>query len=99
MPVFGGRKNHAHQVHDPAYRHPHKLHPFAHHDVWDSFHEFYLENPRFLIAPAPSFHHAPATLAQIEYKETPETHIFRCNLHGYKKEDVKVQVMDQFRFL
>ncbi|XP_055812540.1 18.1 kDa class I heat shock protein-like [Solanum dulcamara] len=110
-PVFGGRKNHAHQVHDPysdhhAYQvhdpyshHPHQVHdpysqhahqvhdPFAH-EVWDSFHEFYLENPLALIAPA------PATMAQIEYKETPEAHIFRCNLHGYKKEDVKVQVED-----
>ena len=131
MPVFGGRRNHAHQVHDPYSDHQthkvhdpysdhktHKVHdpysrpshpvydpysqhahqvhdPFAHHDVWDPFHEFYLENPRSLIAPAPSFHHVPATMAQIEYKETPESHIFRCNLHGYKKEDVKVQVEDE----
>ncbi|KAK4342820.1 hypothetical protein RND71_038636 [Anisodus tanguticus] len=85
---------HAHQVYDPYSQHAHQVHdPFAH-EVWDPFHEFYLETPRSLIAPAPSFHHAPATMAQIEYKETPEAHIFRCNLYGYKKEDVKVQVED-----
>ncbi|KAJ8551066.1 hypothetical protein K7X08_000436 [Anisodus acutangulus] len=126
-PVFGGRRNHAHQVHDPysqhaphghdSYshhahpvhdpyshhapqmydpysQHAHQVHdPFAH-EVWDPFHKFYLETPRSLIAPASSFHHGPATMAQIEYKETPEAHIFRCNLHGYKKEDVNVQVED-----
>ncbi|MCD9645721.1 hypothetical protein HAX54_034858 [Datura stramonium] len=43
MPVFGGRRNHAHQVHDPY-----------------------------------SDHHAHQV----------------ANLHGYKKEDVKVQVED-----
>ncbi|PHU07358.1 hypothetical protein BC332_23847 [Capsicum chinense] len=126
MPVFGGRRNHANQMHDTySDHHANKVHdpysdhhaplvhdPYSHHtrpyshqqahqvhdpfahEVWDSFHEFYLESPRSLIAPAPSFHHAPATMAQIEYKETPEAHIFRCNLHGYKKEDVKVQVED-----
>ncbi|OIT01081.1 PREDICTED: 18.1 kDa class I heat shock protein-like [Nicotiana attenuata] len=96
MPAFG-RRNHAHQVFDPYSHHAHhQVHdPFAHlNEVWDPFHEFYLETPRSLIAPAPSFHHAPATMAQIEYKETPEAHIFRANLHGYKKEEVTLQVED-----
>ncbi|XP_060202144.1 18.1 kDa class I heat shock protein-like [Lycium barbarum] len=104
-PVHDPYSHHSHPVHDPyshnthqvydTYSHQaHKVHdPFAH-EVWDPFHEFYLESPRSLIAPAPSFHHAPATMAQIEYKETPEAHVFRANLHGYKKEDVKVQVED-----
>ncbi|CAN4115994.1 unnamed protein product [Withania somnifera] len=87
--------HHAHEVYSP-YTHPHghQVHdPFAH-EVWSSVHEFDLETPRSLIAPAPRFHHGPARMAQIEYKETSEAHIFRCNLHGYKKEDVKVQVED-----
>uniref|UniRef100_A0A1S4AG79 18.1 kDa class I heat shock protein-like n=1 Tax=Nicotiana tabacum TaxID=4097 RepID=A0A1S4AG79_TOBAC len=58
-------------------------------------HEFYLQNPRSLIAPALSFHNEPQSIAQIEYKGTPEAHIFRANLHGYKKEEVKVQVEDE----
>ncbi|CAN4126192.1 unnamed protein product [Withania somnifera] len=57
--------------------------------------EFYLETPRSLIAPALSFPHEPPFLAQIEYKATPEAHIFRTNLHGYKKDEVKVQVEDE----
>ncbi|KAM3287783.1 18.1 kDa class I heat shock protein [Capsicum chacoense] len=57
-------------------------------------HEFYLETPRSLIAPALSFPQEPPFLAQIDYKATPEAHVFRANLHGYKKEEVKVQVED-----
>nr|XP_009625910.1 18.1 kDa class I heat shock protein-like [Nicotiana tomentosiformis] len=57
--------------------------------------EFYLQNPRSLIAPALSFHNEPTSIAQIEYKGTPEAHIFSANLHGYKKEEVKVQVEDE----
>ncbi|KAK4377511.1 hypothetical protein RND71_003807 [Anisodus tanguticus] len=59
---------------------------------YDPSSEFYLQNPRSLIAPALSFAPEQPSLAQIEYKTTPEAHIFRANLHGYKKEEVKVQV-------
>ncbi|XP_059298259.1 18.1 kDa class I heat shock protein-like [Lycium ferocissimum] len=61
-------------------------------DPYDPSREFYLQNPRSLIAPALSFAQEPQSQAQIEYKETPEAHVFRANLHGYKKEEVKVQV-------
>ncbi|XP_055807701.1 18.1 kDa class I heat shock protein-like [Solanum dulcamara] len=57
-------------------------------------HQFYLETPRSLIAPALSFPHELSIPALIDYKVTPEAHIFRANLHGYKKEEVKVQVED-----
>ncbi|KAK4377510.1 hypothetical protein RND71_003806 [Anisodus tanguticus] len=50
---------------------------------------FYLETRRSLIAPALSFPHEPPSLAQVEFKTTPEAHVFRANLHGYKKEEVK----------
>ncbi|MCD7472905.1 hypothetical protein HAX54_014322 [Datura stramonium] len=63
-------------------------------DPYDPSREFYFQNPRSLIAPALSFAHEPPSLAQIEYKATPEAHVFRVNLHGYKKEEVKVQVED-----
>ncbi|WMV51926.1 hypothetical protein MTR67_045311 [Solanum verrucosum] len=54
--------------------------------------EFYLQTPRSLIAPSLSFPREPQSIAQIEYKATQEAHIFKANLHGYKKEEVKVQV-------
>ncbi|XP_055807911.1 18.1 kDa class I heat shock protein-like [Solanum dulcamara] len=63
-------------------------------DPYDPSREFYLQTPRSLIAPALSFSREPKSIAQIEYEATPEAHIFRANLHGYKKEEVKVQVED-----
>ncbi|KAK4724757.1 hypothetical protein R3W88_027536 [Solanum pinnatisectum] len=53
--------------------------------------EFYLQTPRSLIAPSLSFPREPQSIAQIEYKATQEAHIFKANLHEYKKEEVKVQ--------
>lgn len=41
-----------------------------------------------------SFPHVPPFLAQFQYSVTPEAYVFRANLHGYKKEEVKVQVED-----
>ncbi|KAG0606821.1 hypothetical protein M758_9G170500 [Ceratodon purpureus] len=32
--------------------------------------------------------------AQIDWRETPEAHIFKADLPGLKKEEVKVQVLD-----
>lgn len=63
-------------------------------DPYNPSHEFYLETPRSLIAPALSFPHEPPFLAQVDYIATPEAHVFRANLHGYKKDEVKVQVED-----
>ncbi|KAK4377507.1 hypothetical protein RND71_003803 [Anisodus tanguticus] len=63
-------------------------------DPYNPSHEFYLETRRSLIAPALSFPHEPPSLAQVEFKTTPEAHVFRANLHGYKKEEVKVRVED-----
>ncbi|KAJ8570870.1 hypothetical protein K7X08_037842 [Anisodus acutangulus] len=63
-------------------------------DPYNPSHEFYLETRRSLIAPALSFPHEPPSLAQVEFETTPEAHVFRANLHGYKKEEVKVQVED-----
>ncbi|KAH0721625.1 hypothetical protein KY285_005512 [Solanum tuberosum] len=51
--------------------------------------EFYLQTHRSLIAPSLSFPREPQSIAQIEYKATQEAHIFKANLHGYKKEEVK----------
>ncbi|KAK4724745.1 hypothetical protein R3W88_027524 [Solanum pinnatisectum] len=60
-------------------------------DPYDPSHKFYLETPRSLIAPSLSFPHVTPFLAQFEYNVTPEAYVFRANLHGYKKEEVKVQ--------
>ncbi|XP_015055257.1 18.1 kDa class I heat shock protein-like [Solanum pennellii] len=64
-------------------------------DPYDPSHKFYLETPRSLIAPSLSFPHVTPFLAQFECNVTPEAYVFRANnLHGYKKEEVKVQVED-----
>ncbi|XP_060174487.1 18.1 kDa class I heat shock protein-like [Lycium barbarum] len=83
-------------LYDPTIKITHQSQPSrGQQDPYYPSHEFYLENPRSLIAPALSFPHEPPSLAPIEYKATPEAHVFKVNLHGYKKEEVKVEVEDE----
>ncbi|KAI7726609.1 hypothetical protein M8C21_025183 [Ambrosia artemisiifolia] len=57
-------------------------------DVWDPFKHF----------PIPSTNVSNETSAlvnaRVDWKETPESHVFKADLPGIKKEEVKVEVED-----
>ncbi|KAA0051538.1 17.6 kDa class I heat shock protein 3-like [Cucumis melo var. makuwa] len=55
-------------------------------DVWDPFEGFPFSNS---LANVPS---SAFSNTRIDWKETPEAHIFKADLPGIKKEDVKVEV-------
>ncbi|KAJ4974018.1 hypothetical protein NE237_007192 [Protea cynaroides] len=61
-------------------------------DIWDPFHEFPLSTS--LSVPRSQFSNETAAFAnaRIDWKETPEAHIFKADLPGLKKEEVKVEV-------
>ncbi|KAF9620391.1 hypothetical protein IFM89_011764 [Coptis chinensis] len=59
-------------------------------DVWDPFQNFPFNSSSL------SFPRSNKTTqfanTRIDWKETPETHIFKADLPGFKKEEVKVEV-------
>ncbi|XP_050209071.1 18.1 kDa class I heat shock protein-like [Mercurialis annua] len=61
-------------------------------DIWDPFEGFPLftgANP-----PQPQRETAAIAATRVDWKETPEAHIFTADLPGLKKEEVKVEVED-----
>ncbi|KAJ4719918.1 Class I heat shock protein [Melia azedarach] len=59
-------------------------------DVWDPFEGF-----STAVANVPSARETSAFAnTRIDWKETPEAHIFKADLPGLKKEEVKVEVED-----
>ncbi|PON70843.1 Small heat shock protein HSP [Parasponia andersonii] len=59
-------------------------------DVWDPFKDFQLS------APLSEFSRENSAFlnTRIDWKETPEAHLFKADLPGLKKEEVKVEVVD-----
>ncbi|KAL2344091.1 hypothetical protein Fmac_005376 [Flemingia macrophylla] len=56
-------------------------------DVWDPFND--LPFPNSLSAENSAF-----VSTQVDWKETPEAHVFKADIPGLKKEEVKVQIED-----
>ncbi|XP_066317264.1 16.9 kDa class I heat shock protein 1-like [Miscanthus floridulus] len=56
-------------------------------DLWDPFDNMF----RSIV---PSASSAAFANARIDWKETPEAHVFKADLPGVKKEEVKVEVED-----
>ena len=59
-------------------------------DVWDPFEGFL--TPGLTNAPAKDV--AAFTNAKVDWRETPEAHVFKADLPGLRKEEVKVEVED-----
>ncbi|XP_051121842.1 18.2 kDa class I heat shock protein-like [Andrographis paniculata] len=59
-------------------------------DVWDPFEGF----PFNAVANAPSSEATAIAGARIDWKETPEAHVFKVDVPGLKREEVKVEVED-----
>ncbi|XP_021726847.1 18.0 kDa class I heat shock protein-like [Chenopodium quinoa] len=65
-------------------------------DLFDPFHDFPLNNntSRSLTSTGGDTDTAAFVNTRIDWKETPEAHVFKAYLSGLKKEEVKVQVED-----
>ncbi|KAJ8750542.1 hypothetical protein K2173_015699 [Erythroxylum novogranatense] len=60
-------------------------------DVWDPF-EGFLNSSALTNVPSSARETTTFANARIDWKETPEAHIFKADLPGLKKEEVKVEV-------
>ncbi|XP_038692506.1 17.4 kDa class I heat shock protein-like [Tripterygium wilfordii] len=73
---FGGRRTNV-------------LDPFSL-DIWDPMEGFF--NSTLTNVPSSARETSQFANARIDWKETPEAHIFKADLPGLKKEEVKVEV-------
>ncbi|KAM0006374.1 putative small heat shock protein HSP20 [Helianthus debilis subsp. tardiflorus] len=58
-------------------------------DVWDPFKDFPISSSIDV-----SSETSALVNARVDWKETPEAHVFKANLPGIKKEEVKAEVED-----
>ncbi|PQM32799.1 18.5 kDa class I heat shock protein [Prunus yedoensis var. nudiflora] len=64
-------------------------------DVWDPFKDFPFPSSSSLSTfPEFSRENSAFLNTRIDWKETPEAHLFKADLPGLKKEEVKVEVED-----
>ncbi|WOK93408.1 16.9 kDa class I heat shock protein 2 [Canna indica] len=63
-------------------------------DLWDPFHGFPFDAFRSLSETRPNFVSDTSAFAntRIDWMEMPEAHVFKADLPGVKKEEVKVEV-------
>jgi HSP20 family protein len=59
---------------------------------WDPFDGFPFGTGGSLVPRASSFETVTFASARIDWKETPEAHVFKADVPGLKKEEVKVEV-------
>ncbi|KAK8484396.1 hypothetical protein V6N13_046763 [Hibiscus sabdariffa] len=61
-------------------------------DVWDPFKDFPFPSSLTTRGAAPET--SAFVNARIDWKETPEAHVFKADLPGLRKEEVKVEIED-----
>jgi HSP20 family protein len=66
------------------------LDPFSAFDIWDPLKDFPFTSSNSLI----SRENSASVNTRIDWKETPEAHVFKADLPGLKKEEVKVEIED-----
>ncbi|KAK0591882.1 hypothetical protein LWI29_009712 [Acer saccharum] len=84
LSLFGGRRS---NIFDPVSL-----------DIWDPFTDLY---PATIANLPSSVARETSAIAntRIDWKETPEAHVFKADLPGLKKEEVKVEVEEDGRVL
>ncbi|CAJ1938455.1 unnamed protein product [Sphenostylis stenocarpa] len=78
--IFGGRKS---NVFDPFSL-----------DVWDPFKVFPFPNSLSTSFPELSRENSAFVSTHVDWKETSEAHVFKADIPGLKKEEVKVEIED-----
>lgn len=61
-------------------------------DIWDPLENFPFSGTVSNVPSSTAREIAPFANARIDWKETPEAHVFQADLPGLKKEEVKVEV-------
>ncbi len=63
-------------------------------DVWDPFEGFPLFTGAVTSLPSTQRETTAIATTRVDWRETPEAHIFTVDLPGLKKEEVKVEIED-----